>query len=469
MEKKKRIVILGGGLTGLSAAYYLQKDLEERNQEADITLIEASPRLGGKIQTVRKNGCIIERGPDSFLERKKSAPQLVRDLGMEDQLVNNSTGRSYVLLKDGLHPIPSGAVMGIPTQLLPFVTSGLFSLPGKLRAAGDFVLPRGGEKRDQSLGKFFRRRLGDEVVENLIEPLLSGIYAGDIDKLSLMSTFPQFYKTEQEHRSLILGMKKSVPSSNQKHDPSKKKGIFQTLAGGLESLIEGLEKNLTGVRVLKGTKVVSLQKTAGETYTIELNGGTVMEADAVIMTIPHTAAGALLKDSEFDYFRSMPSTSVANVAMIFPKEKVRMSKEGTGFVISRNGGFSITACTWTNKKWPHTAPEDKVILRAYVGKAGEETIVDQSDEQLVSIAIEDLKKAMDISGMPEDYVVSRWKQAMPQYNVGHKENVEKIVHHVKESYPGLFLAGASFEGVGLPDCIDQGKAAVTQVKEYLQL
>ncbi|KZZ84529.1 protoporphyrinogen oxidase [Bacillus sp. SJS] len=464
MEKKKRVAILGGGLTGLSAAYYLQKELQE---DVEITLIEASPRLGGKIQTVQKNGCIIERGPDSFLERKASAPQLVRELGLENQLVNNSTGRSYVLLKDGLHPIPGGAVMGIPTQVRPFVTSGLFSLSGKLRAAGDFVLPKGEHKGDQSLGQFFRRRLGDEVVENLIEPLLSGIYAGDIDNLSLMSTFPQFYKTEQEHRSLILGMKKSLPSASQKHDPSRKKGIFQTLTGGLQSLIEALESSLNTVSIMKGTKVTALKKSPSGTYTIELSGGTVMDADAVIMTIPHESAGILMKDREFDYFRTMPSTSVANVAMIFPKENVRMLKEGTGFVISRNGGYSITACTWTNKKWPHTAPEDKVILRAYVGKPGDETIVDQTDEQLVNIVLEDLKKAMDITGLPEDYVVSRWKQAMPQYNVGHRDNVQRIYNYVSREYAGLFLAGASFEGVGLPDCIDQGKAAVKQVKQYL--
>ncbi|MGD6817750.1 protoporphyrinogen oxidase [Metabacillus sp. 113a] len=465
----KKIVILGGGLTGLSAAYYLQKELAARSEKAEITLIEASPRLGGKIKTVRKDGYVIERGPDSFLERKSSAPELVKDLGLESQLVNNAVGRSYVLLKDGLHPIPRGAVMGIPTQVKPFVTSGLFSLTGKLRAAGDFILPKGEQQNDQSLGRFFRRRLGDEVVENLIEPLLSGIYAGDIDKLSLMSTFPQFYETEQEHRSLILGMKKSVPGTSQKHDPSRKKGIFQTLTGGLETLIEALEESLTGVRVLKGTRVNAIKKQSNGTYEIGLSSGLQVEADSVIMALPHTAAGSLLEDSEFDYFRQMPSTSVATVALIFSKENVSMTKEGTGFVISRNGGYSITACTWTNKKWPHTAPDDKVILRAYVGKAGEETIVDQSDEQLAAIVMEDLKKTMAISGKPEDYVVSRWKQSMPQYNVGHRENMERISHYTSQTYPGLYLAGASFGGVGLPDCIDQGKAAVKKTMEYLKL
>ncbi|MTH53356.1 protoporphyrinogen oxidase [Bacillus mangrovi] len=465
MEKKKKIVILGGGLTGLSAAFYLQKQVNP--DEAEITLLEASPRLGGKIQTVKRDGYTIERGPDSFLERKASAPELVRDLGLGDQLVNNATGRSYVLLKDGLHPIPGGAVMGIPTQLKPFAASGLFSLPGKIRAAGDFLLPKGEMTGDQSLGRFFRRRLGNEVVENLIEPLLSGIYAGDIDQLSLMSTFPQFHKTEQEHRSLILGMKKSMPASSQKHDPSRKKGIFQTLTSGLESLVDALEKSLHSVDVRKNTKALALSHTNGR-YHLQLSGGTAIEADAVIMAVPHETAAALFQENEFDYFRKMPSTSVANVALIFPKENVKMSKEGTGFVISRNAGYSITACTWTNKKWPHTAPENKTILRAYVGKAGDDTIPDRSDEELVRIVMEDLKKTMDITGMPEDYVVSRWKKAMPQYNVGHKEEIAKIYEYTSRTYPGLFLTGASFEGVGLPDCIDQGKKAVANVRGFLE-
>ncbi len=180
-------------------------------------------------------------GAGFFLERKKSAPRLVKDLGLEHLLVNNATGQSYVLVNETLHPMPKGAVMGIPTKIAPFISTGLFSVPGKARAALDFVLPASKPKEDQSLGEFFRRRVGDEVVENLIEPLLSGIYAGDIDKLSLMSTFPQFYQTEQKHRSLILGMKKSRPhSSGQRALTAKKQGQFLTLTTGLQTLVEEL-------------------------------------------------------------------------------------------------------------------------------------------------------------------------------------------------------------------------------------
>src|SRR5690625_3028913 len=203
MAKSKNIVIVGGGITGLSAAYYLQKEIKEKNLPFTVQLIEASDRLGGKIKTKNKNGFIIEQGPDSFLARKEPAVRLAKDLGLEEDLIRNGTGQSYILVRNKLHKMPSGAFMGIPTQAKPFLFSGIFSMKGKLRAGGDYILPKGKAVSDQSLGGFFRRRFGDELVENLIEPLLSGIYAGDIDDMSLMATFPNFYNLEQKHKSLI--------------------------------------------------------------------------------------------------------------------------------------------------------------------------------------------------------------------------------------------------------------------------
>nr|WP_154306586.1 protoporphyrinogen oxidase [Metabacillus lacus] len=461
----KKIVIIGGGLTGLAAAYYLQKEKAEQNLSLDITLLEAGPKLGGKIQTVYRDGFIIERGPDSFLERKASAPNLAKELGLGSELVNNATGRSFVLVKGGLHPIPEGAVMGIPTKVKPFVANSMFSLTGKARAAADFVMPAKKVAGDQSLGHFFRRRLGNEVVENLIEPLLSGIYAGDIDQLSLMSTFPQFYEVEQKHGSLILGMKKSTPSSNQKH--SVKKGIFQTFKSGLQTLVKTMEEHLTDTEIRKGIRVVSIQKEE-HAYSLQLNNGESIAADSVIVTSPHLSVPAMFgEDPAFDYLKSMKATSVATVAMAFPKEAVSMDKEGTGFVVSRNSDYTITACTWTDKKWPHTAPEGKVLLRAYVGKAGEEAIVDQPDDVIVKAVLEDLQRIIHIEGEPDFYYVSRWKQAMPQYGLGHKERITEIKEAMTQQYPGVFLAGSSYEGIGLPDCIDQGIAAVKQTVFFL--
>ncbi|MFD2443120.1 protoporphyrinogen oxidase [Bacillus sp. CGMCC 1.16607] len=471
MEDTKKVVVIGGGITGLSAAFYLQKEARENNLPLDIKLIEASHRLGGKMQTVVQDGYTIERGPDSFLGRKQSMSRLVKAVGLEDKLISNTSGKSYVLVNQRLHPMPGGAVMGIPTQIAPFITTGLFSVPGKLRAAADFILPKSNEKEDQALGAFFRRRLGDEVVENLIEPLLSGIYAGDIDQLSLMSTFPQFYQVEQKYRSLIYGMRKSTPP-RPKISPSEKKekGIFLTLTTGLQSLADRVEELLEPHSVLKGYKVEEVVKHSDQKYRIELNNGEILDADCIVVSVGHQIAQSLFSKYEFfNVFKEMPSTSVATVALAFPKEAISKDIEGTGFVVSRNSDYTITACTWTHKKWPHSTPNGKVLLRCYVGRAGDEAVVDLSDDQITKIVLDDLKKTMDISMEPEFSIVTRWKEAMPQYTVGHKKRIESVNQGLKTELPGVFLAGGSYEGLGLPDCIDQGEAAVKKVLSYLKV
>jgi oxygen-dependent protoporphyrinogen oxidase len=468
LEEKKRVVIVGGGITGITAAYYLQKYAKGQNLSIDVKLVEASHRLGGKIQTVIQDGYVIERGPDSFLARKQSASRLAREVGMADQLISNTAGKSYVLVKERLHPMPGGSIMGIPTEVGPFVTTGLFSMKGKLRAAADFVLPRSNPAEDQSLGQFFRRRLGDEVVENLIEPLLSGIYAGDIDQLSLMSTFPQFYQVEQKYRSLVIGMKKGTPSPpKNSHAKQKSKGIFLTVKTGLQSLVDAIEDNMDDGSILKGHRVEQILKKSNS-YELSLTSGEIMIADAVIVSTPHHITQSMF--STYPFFNSlkeMPSTSVATVALAFPEEAINKDIDGTGFVVSRNSDYTITACTWTHKKWPHSTPKGKVLLRCYVGRAGDEAVVELSDDEIVKIVLLDLKKTMDITADPEFTIISRWKDSMPQYTVGHKKRIEVLKQSVDQELPGVFLAGSSFDGLGLPDCIDQSEAVVSSVLDYL--
>lgn len=468
-EEKQKIIIIGGGIAGLTSAFYLQKAIQEENLPIELKLIEASHRLGGKMQTVIRDGFTIERGPDSFLARKLSISRLAKEVGMEDQLVHNSTGKSYVLVNEKLHSMPGGSIMGIPTEVGPFLTTDLFSIPGKLRAAADFILPKSESGKDQSLGEFFRRRLGDEVVENLIEPLLSGIYAGDIDQLSLMSTFPQFYEVEQKYRSLIIGMKKSTPSQPKTPvSKEKAKGAFLTFKTGLQSFAEAIEAKIDPKTILKGHRVDKITK-HGNKYDVYLNNGETLVADSIIAATPHKITQSMFADYHFfDPFKTVPSTSVATVALAFPEEAVKNDINGTGFVVSRNNDYSITACTWTHKKWAHSAPKGKVLLRCYVGRAGEETIVDLSDDRIIKIVLDDLKKIMDITTNPDFSIISRWKNSMPQYTVGHKQRVTDIIKHMNAELPGVFLAGASYGGVGLPDCIDQGEAAVQNVLDYLK-
>lgn len=360
--------------------------------------------------------------------------------------------------------------MGIPTEIGPFITTGLFSIPGKLRAAADLILPKSESGKDQSLGQFFRRRLGDEVVENLIEPLLSGIYSGDLDQLSLMATYPQFYEVEQKYRSLILGMKKAGSRQPKTPEPAdKSKGAFLTFKTGLQSFAEAIEAKLEPDSILKGHRVSKIYK-LNDQYEVFLNNGETIMADCVIAATSHKITQLIFKQySFFDPFKNVPSTSVATVALAFPKEAIKKDINGTGFVVSRNSDYTITACTWTHKKWKHSTPEGKVLLRCYVGRAGDETVVDLSDDQIIKIVLDDLSKTMDISMEPDFAVISRWNNAMPQYIVGHKQRLETIRKHVAEELPGVFLAGSSYEGIGIPDCINQGEAAVQHVLEYLKL
>ncbi|MGM9987758.1 MAG: protoporphyrinogen oxidase [Bacillaceae bacterium] len=463
----KRVVVIGGGITGLTTAYRLQKEMKEKGIQGEVLLVEASTKLGGKIQTVRRDGFVIERGPDSFLERKQSAVKLVKELGLGDQLVNNATGKSFVLLHNKMYPIPEGSNMGIPTKIAPFIFSGLFSPAGKIRAGFDFILPKDkGNQADQSLGTFFRRRFGDEVVEHLIEPLLSGIYAGNIDEMSLMATFPNFYAVEQKYGSIIRGLRTMSDGKTQKKGP--KKGIFMTLKGGLTTLVGALRDELDENMILRGTKICKIEK-VNNGYDLYLASGDKIYADIVVVATSHKTLPVYFSDHDFfNMFESIPSTSVANVGLAFKESDIQKIANGTGFVVSRKSEYTFTACTWTNKKWPHTTPEGYALLRCYLGKPGDELILDSSDEELVNIALNDLRQVMDINVEPLFSVVTRWKEAMPQYTVGHKERLAAMHEYVNKNLPGIFIAGSSYEGTGLPDCISQGEKAAANIIKYIE-
>lgn len=460
----KQILIVGGGITGLASAFFIQEEIKAKNLPYQLKLVEAKERVGGKIETVHRDGFTIERGPDSFLSRKKPALDLVEKLGLTDQLVRNSTGQAHILVGKKLHKIPPGSFMGIPTEVQPFLFSGLFSVKGKLRAGLDFIKPKGKAVEDQSLGLFFRRRFGDELVENLIEPLLSGIYSGDVDEMSLMATFPNFYQLEQKHGSLIKGLNKTMPK--QPKTKQKKPGIFYALTGGFESLVDELEKQLDDVISLN-TAVDHVEKKENG-YHVLLSDGTVYKADAMIVTSPHTSIRRMFSKHEaLKTVDEIPTTSVANVALAFDQKAIKKELDGTGFVVSRNSDFRITACTWTHRKWPHTTPDGKVLLRSYVGGPHDPNAAFLSDDEIVDVVLKDLRKVMKIKGEPNFKVISRFKNKMPQYAVGHLERVKKIRDYAAVNLPGVFIAGASFEGVGVPDCIEQGEKAGTQLLQFI--
>jgi oxygen-dependent protoporphyrinogen oxidase len=311
--------------------------------------------------------------------------------------------------------------------------------------------------------------LGDEVVENLIEPLLSGIYSGDVDDLSLMALFPNFYEMEQTHRSLVLGLKHTVPKRKQPvKTQGSRKGMFISLKNGLETLIEGLEKQLDKVSIQKGTGIVKISKSPNG-YELTLADEKIEKADVVVITTGHHQAQAMLNQYSFmDVFKKMPANSLATVSMGFPMSTIQNDIDGSGFIVSRKSDFRITACTWTHKKWPGTTPDGKALLRTYVGRINDQEAVNLSDEEIIQIALTDLHKTMNMTEKPEFTIVTRYQNLMPQYNIGHIQMMESVKRSLAQELPGVFLAGGSFEGLGIPGCIDQGINAAEKILKLIE-
>lgn len=458
----KSIAIIGAGITGLSSAYFIKK----QRPDIDVTIYEASNRAGGKIQTYRTEGYTIELGPESYLGRKQIMTDIAKEIGLENDLITNQTGQSFIYAKNKLFPIPGGSILGVPTDIKPFLKTKLISPTGKLTAGLDLFKKSIEMNHDISVGSFFRQRLGDEVLENLIEPLMGGIYGTNIDDLSLMSTFPEFKQREEQFGSLIKGMRyeKEQRQKQRQLYPGAPKGQFKQFRQGLSSFIEALTKYVLnlGVKIEFNTPIQDII-VAQKSYEI-VTSETKTEYDGVLVTTPHqTFMQWFGNDPSFDYFNTMNSTTVATVVLAFDEENIENTYDGTGFVIARTSKTSITACTWTSKKWPFTTPEGKVLIRAYVGKPDDTVVDDHTDEEIVNIVKKDLSQMMTFKGAPDFSIVNRLPKSMPQYHVGHIDRIKEVQTHIKTSYPRLRITGASFEAVGLPDCIQQGKNAVEEL------
>lgn len=470
VTNRKKIAVIGGGITGLTAAFYLEKCARDHHLPLDVVLIESSLRLGGKIQTLRKDGFIIERGPESFIDHDDSMTELTEHLGIQDEVVSNNRGQTYIAVGTHLYPIPNGILFGGAPIVTSLLTSGIVSLSGKVRAAGDLFLPKTKEEKDEPIGDFFRRRFGKEVVENLVEPLLAGTFAGDIDRLSIQSMFPEIYEMEKQYRSLIYGMKKSHFSLF-----NQVKG-YQTFKNGLETLVEKIEECLPSKTILKGVKVESIDRLQDGTMQIYFNNIAPLKCDAVIVTTTLNQAKNMF--AHYGIFHEIPDmnyATIATVTMAFEKMENGNYQDAISFYFSRNSDISITTCTWSNHKWNNVAPDGYDLIRTYIGRVGDEAIVELSDADIEKTVLHDLEKSIGIKQKPKFTIVSRWKQSMPQYTVGHEKRLEKMKEILKKEFPYVKLAGSSYEGISVPDCVTQGKQAAEEIiselfhihKEYL--
>jgi oxygen-dependent protoporphyrinogen oxidase len=456
------MVIVGGGIAGLSAAYYAI-----RNAPAiKITVLESAGYWGGKITTDRvsfdEGQFIIEGGPDAFLATKPWGIALCKELGLGERLhgTNPHEKNTYVLSKGHLLPLPDGLVMMVPTNLEAIIKTPLVTWFGKARMGLDFLLPAKSINVDESLGTFISRRLGREAYQNFIEPLLSGIYAGDGDQLSLASTFPNLRDLEINYGSLTRGALEMRKRSNGKSVQASR-SAFLTPTTGLgeivEKLVESLKSNGADLRL--NTRAVRITDN-GPRYKVELATGSTLEADSIILATPAFISGNLLVslDPELaSILQSIPYVSTATISLAYRQDDLPRALDGNGYVIPRREGRSALACTWTSTKFPHRAPKGYALIRVFVGRAGQD--IPWNEKDLLELAKEELNLTLNITAEPVLQRVFLWESAMPQYNVGHLEKLKQIDDALAK-HAGLALAGNGYRGIGIPDCVHSGELAV---------
>ncbi len=468
----KKVIIVGGGIAGLAAAYHIQRKISS-GAPLECSLLESGNQFGGKIATERSDGFVIERGPDSFISQKPAAIQLCKQLGIEDHLVgtNPKTPRTYVYTGGKLVTMPDGLSLMIPTKFLPFATTPLFSLAGKIRMACDLVIPKKVDDRDESLASFVRRRMGEEALRKMAEPMLAGIYAADPETMSIDSTFPMFVETERKHRSLILGMlakKKARHGVNSDERPANNYTLFMTLKDGLAKMVETIIEKSPAVQFQLGARVKFISNEAGN-WCVHLENGGEQKSHALILATPGHTTARLLQPIAPDTAATLMQikyVSTATVTLAYKKENFSHALDGFGFVVPKCEGRNILACTWTSSKFPHRVPQGYVMLRCYLGGALQEDVAEKDEQTLATLVRRDLKEIMGIKEEPVFCKVFHNRKSNVQYHVNHSRHIDSVMKNL-ERLPGLFLAGSAYRGIGIPDCIQNGNQSAEAASQFL--
>ena len=458
----KRIAIIGGGISGLSAAYTIEKK-RQSGTPVDYVLFESSPRLGGVVATERVDGCLVEAGPDSFLTEKPWAADLCSKIGLSDQLIgsNDSERKTYIVAKGKLLEMPDGLMFMVPTKIVPTVMSPLFSLRTKIRMVTEWFHPRRNAAEDETVAQMVERHYGAEMVELLADPLLCGIYGGDASQLSVRAVLPRLADMESKHGSLGRGMvearKKTGAAAAAPLRP-----VFTSLKDGMQQMVDALVARLDAYAVKMPSRV--------QAVTREHDGWTVSAGfqsdrfDAVIIATPaHIAAVLLNTDESLSRDLSGIKYSSSAIVTLGYDEKVRRSlPPGFGFLVPRSQGHRMLAATFVHNKFPHRAPENRALIRCFLGGARDEQIVQASGEEIVQIVRDELRQILGLNAEPLFARVYRWKSAMAQYSVGHLERMQRI-ESCRQNLPGLALAGNGYHGIGVPDCVRSGTEAAGKI------
>jgi oxygen-dependent protoporphyrinogen oxidase len=473
----KRIAIVGAGIAGLSAAYYLSKLSGQGREQLEITLLEKEGRLGGSILTEQVDRFLMEGGPDCFLSEKPWALQLCQLLGIEAEIIgtNQQVHRTFILWGKRLHEIPEGFMLLAPTSLWPFIKSSLFTLPGKLRMSLDLLIPRKKSNDEESLAAFVYRRLGREALERIAEPLVAGIHAGDPATMSLQSVFPRFIDLEQSYRSLIWGMyqrKKQFAHLRPRHT------MFITLRQGMEEMIYALERAIQSSCISLRQEVMGLERIQGKSakgpryrlYRVTKGKKNPFDVDAVIMATPAFVTAELIQGIAGDiagHLRAIPYVSTATINLAYERSQISHPLDGYGFVVPRLEKRNIMAATFSSVKFADRSPEGKVLLRCFVGGAKNEEIVSWRDNELLAAVRGDIEKILKITGAPLIARIYRWYKAMPLYTLGHEKRLSRIEQGLSR-HPGLFLIGSAYRGVGISDCVHEAELTAQQIMQLVK-
>jgi len=450
------IAIIGGGITGLTAAYTLQKRISAGELDAEIVLIEGQQELGGKIRSLRKQGYIMETGADSIVSRKVGGMPILDELGLKEDVVYNATGKSYLYIDNELKLIPEDTLFGIPLSIESLARSELISAEGKVAALKDLYTPNETFTKNDSVGSFLTYFLGEELVARQIAPVLSGVYSGSLNELTLASTMPYLLDYKNEYGSIIRGLE-----ANKEKFKSSGGGKFLSFARGLSQLVERMAERIPDVSVRKGTSVSSMKR-SGNRYELVLSNGELVTADYVVLAVLHTHAAKLLNDRLLDEaFAEMATGSLISVYLGYDVSDDILPQDGTGFIVTGDSDLKCSACTWTSRKWAHTSAERRLLMRLFY-KSASPVYAELSklpEVQLLQVAREDIERSLGISDAPVVYAITRWEETMPVYHIRHHEIVKRLEEDFQHRYPGVVLAGCSYHGVGIPDCMLSGERA----------
>lgn len=468
------IVIIGGGIAGLATAYYLQKQREATGAPLDYTLIESDTRFGGKIVTRTIDNFVIEGGPDSLVTTKSWGVALCRDLGLDNELIptNDYKRGIFILNKGKLIEFPGGFRLTVPTEFVPFALSPLITPLGKLRMGLDlFIQPRQ-ETGDESLASFIRRRLGNEALDKIAGPMMAGIYMADPERMSLQSTFPQFLEMEQQHGSLIKAMqraKKNRPTNGAAN--GKPQPMFLSLKGGLNDLVEALVQRLQGELCL-GQRVAAIRST-NPGFEIWLDNAAYppLTADAVVLAVPAYTAAHLVEPflpQLAQLLAEIRYVSTATISLGYRRADVikQHNFAGFGFLIPKSEQRKLAACTWSSTKFDGRAPNNDVLLRAFVGGDSREEVVDLPDNELLSLIKAEIADLMGVTATPVVHQIFRWNKGNPQYDVGHLAQVDRM-QELAQQMTGLYLTGSAYRGIGIPDCVKDAMLTVESIFKRL--